>query len=160
LLSGGTYTSLTVPGAGFTDPFKINDSGQIVGIYAQEIGHDYHGFLLSDGSYSLLDVPGAAETVVGGINNLGQIVGYYTARGTQHGFLLRGGSYSTVDVPGATLTEIWDINDAGQLVGNYLDAAGRFHGFVATPTPEPSALVLWSLAGGLILCRYGNASHE
>jgi probable HAF family extracellular repeat protein len=141
LLDGGTYTSLIVPGADYlTDPYKVNDSGQIVGIYAQGLGAGYHGFLLSDGSYTLLDVPSATETIVSGINNRGQIVGYYTAGGSQHGFLLSGGSYGTVDVPGATLTEIWDINDAGQLVENYLDAAGTFHGFVATPTPEPATL--------------------
>jgi probable HAF family extracellular repeat protein len=163
VLSSGSYTTFSVPGAGVTTPYKINDAGQIVGVYAKELGSGYHGFVLSGGSYATIDVPGATETIVGGINNLGQIVGYYLAGSTQHGFLLSGGSFTTVDVPDSTVTAIWGINDAGQIVGGYLDTASVLHGFVATPSPEPSTFLLLSFAslGFIALARYSKPrSHS
>ena len=43
-------------------------------------------------------------------------------------------TFTTIDVPGAANgTVAYGINDAGQIVGYYLDAAGTFHGFLATP---------------------------
>ena len=80
-----------------------------------------------------------------GINNHGEIVGDYTdASGTMHGFTYMGGVFTTVDdpagVPGSTV--INGTNDLGQLVGFYADANDNVIGFVATPTPEPSGLLL------------------
>jgi probable HAF family extracellular repeat protein len=157
LLSAGSYTTFSVPSAGVTEPFNINDSGQIAGIYARALGTGYHGFLLSGGIYTNIDVPGATETIVGGINNAGQIVGYYTAEGRQHGFVFSSGNYATVDFPDSTVTAIWGSNDAGQIVGGYLDAASVLHGFVATPTPEPSTrlLLVFGSLGLLVMARYG-----
>jgi probable HAF family extracellular repeat protein len=82
LLSGGTYTTLDVPGVTFTAATGINDAGQIVGSYIAADGN-FHGFLLSEGIYTLVDVPGATSTFIYGINNAGQIVGSYDG----HGFL-------------------------------------------------------------------------
>ena len=76
VLSGGSYTTLGVPGAIETTRANgINDAGQIVGEYVDAGGRE-HGFLRSGGSYSTLDVPGATETTrASGINDAGQIVG-------------------------------------------------------------------------------------
>ena len=53
------------------------------------------------------------------------------------------GGYTTVDAPGsAGFNDAHGINLAGQIVGIYSDANGRFHGFLATPVPEPSTLLL------------------
>jgi hypothetical protein len=43
------------------------------------------------------------------------------------------------------------INHSGEITGFYSDTNGVFHGFVATPVPEPAA---WLLAGlGWIAAR-------
>jgi len=72
LLSGGTFTTIDVPGS----PFGINDTGQIVGIFFDLTGA--HGFLRgTDGSFTTFDVPGRLQTEPNGINNTGQIVGIF-----------------------------------------------------------------------------------
>jgi probable HAF family extracellular repeat protein len=44
LLDNGTYTTLDVPGSTSTQAWGINDSGEIVGTYA-DAGGGQHGFL-------------------------------------------------------------------------------------------------------------------
>jgi probable HAF family extracellular repeat protein len=99
----------------------INDTGQIVGTYADASG--VHGFLLSGGSYTTLDDPLAQQyTAAQGINGAGQIVGiYFGHAGLQsglHGFLYNKGVYSTIDHPlAANGTEAAGINAKGEIVG-------------------------------------------
>ena len=66
-------------------------------------------------------------------------------RGVVHGFLLDNGNYTTIDVPGSSLTAAMGINDAGQIVGTYVLPDGTYHGFLATPVPEPSTLLLLAI---------------
>src|SRR5919204_5126805 len=112
----------------------INDTGQIVGTYADASG--VHGFLLSGGSYSTLDDPLAHQyTAAQGINGAGQIVGlYFSNTGLQtglHGFLYNKGVYTTLDDPlAADGTAAAGINDKGDIVGYYGDSAGNVHGFL------------------------------
>jgi probable HAF family extracellular repeat protein len=156
LLSGGTCTTLNVPGAsGFASANGINGSGQIVGQY-QDASGGLHGYLLSGGTYTSLDPPGSNFALALGINDAGQIVGEFSDTQTTHGFLLSGGVYTTLDVPGAGATELLGINDAGQIVGAFTDANGRQHGFLATPVPEPAAFTLFSLGLiGFLGCHRG-----
>jgi probable HAF family extracellular repeat protein len=157
LLSGGSYTTINVPGSEFSEAFQINNAGQIVGAYTTSDGKE-HGFLLSGGSYTTIDVPGATYTAVGGINDAGQIVGSYGAGGTTHGFLLSGGSYTTIDVPGANETYASGINDAGEIVGADFGIGSSDLGFLATPgaVPEPSALTMFGIGtlGILVYARF------
>jgi probable HAF family extracellular repeat protein len=155
LLSGGTYTPIGVPGAMATLVAGINDSGQIVGQYmANGVGH---GFVLSGSSYTTLDVPGAIYTFATGINNSGQIVGRYgTPDHINHGFLFSGDSFIPLAPPGSYDTLISGINDSGEIVGTYVDRSSqRVQGFVATPTPEPSTLLLLGV-GTVALLGWAN----
>jgi probable HAF family extracellular repeat protein len=146
LLSGGTITTFAVPGATVTQPYKINDSNQIVGSYENRFGSPT-GFLLSAGNFTTIAVPRFGDNEAYGINNAGQIVGGYLV-GTRaaHGFLFSDGRYTTFEPPGATYSLALGINDAGQIVGSYVDAAGVDHGYLATPIAEPATLLLAAIA--------------
>lgn len=91
------FHNFDFPFADFTDAFKLNDSGTLVGQYATNF--PIHGFVLS-GAMSLtgppspcqflsFDYPDSQNTGTRGINNAGQIAGFYRVRGNpaRHGFL-------------------------------------------------------------------------
>src|SRR6266700_2483661 len=124
-----------------TQAFGINDSGQIVGAYANGSGN--HGFLLSGGLYGTLDDPSATlGTQAFGIIRSGHIVGVYADGSGNHGFLYNpnGGTYTTLDDPLATNgtfaitngTFATGINASGQIVGHYFTNTGN-HGFLYNP---------------------------
>lgn len=159
LLSGGIFTPVHAPASVASIPYGINASGQIVGT---AFDTRRSGFLLSGDSYTTIRVPGALETEAFGINASGQIVGYSYDGRTFRGFIFDGGNYtslnpghfpmgindagqivefSTLNVPGSIYTANTGINNAGQIVGYYFDTTG-YHGFLATPVPEPSTLLL------------------
>ena len=129
-------TLLSVPGSVTTVPMKINDSGQIVGIYFDAPGNE-HGFLLSNGRYTTIDFPGSFGTEVLALNNKHDltIAGDYTdAAGAFHGFTfeVNGGVFKSFDVPNAAGTAIWGINDSNRIVGRFHQDVGHFRGFVGT----------------------------
>jgi hypothetical protein len=74
-----------VPGAVGTNPYDLNDRGQLVGIYSTTNPNpagadDTRGLLLRDGAggpFTAIDVPGAPTTSATGINDAGVIVGPY-----------------------------------------------------------------------------------
>jgi probable HAF family extracellular repeat protein len=117
------YTTLDVPSAGLTACQGINDSGQIVGVYAGANGIP-QSFLYSGGQFTTLAAPTDSNhwTEAWGINNSGQVVGAvlgFSIRQPVSGFLYSGGAYTILNRPGATSTSAYGINDAGQIVGNY-----------------------------------------
>ena len=137
-LSNGSYSSFdypTVTTGGWTCPYGINDSGDIVGYYRIYSSGAYESFSLIDGTYATLNFPEATATKqAGGINNLGTIVGDYAdSEGGGHGFLYSNETYTSFDYPDATLTSLNGINTAGLLVGTYYGTDGKTHGFLATP---------------------------
>jgi probable HAF family extracellular repeat protein len=145
--SGGIFTYLDgfLPvGTLNNQAVGINGGGIVVGFYQDATG-TFHGYVFNGTSASTLDFMGGMGTQAFGINNHGEIVGDYTdSMGVMHGFTYKGGVFTTVDdpagVPGSTV--INGINDLGQLVGFYTNANDAVVGFVATPTPEPSGLLL------------------
>ena len=137
-----TFTPLDVPFSGATDTeaFGINDQGQIVGIYAEQLRA--HGFLYAAGAFTLLEVPfsGAIATEALGINDRGQIVGDYIdfPASRSHGFVYVAGVFTPLEFPfsnpdaSSNATVPSGINNRGQIVGSYDDSTGT-HGFFATP---------------------------
>lgn len=57
VLSGGSFTTFSFPGAFGTKAVGINDAGQIVGYYGGCCGAAQHGFLLSRAALALLIFP-------------------------------------------------------------------------------------------------------
>lgn len=147
LLSAGVYSSIDFPGAAaFTQAWKINDAGEILGRYVSGSDGKNHVFVLIGGSFtSLPDVPGGVETgvlEVGGMNGAGQIVSTYCSAkscalfksiGNLHAFLWSEGVYTTFDFPGATETFAIGVNASDEIVGGYQDASGRLHGYLRMP---------------------------
>jgi hypothetical protein len=157
----------------------INSSGLVAGFYIGNDGQD-HGFLANQAgavNNSLVGVPVADPTIppqpgepgatftfsqLLGINDSGIVSGYYQDSTTsQHGFLYNSqtGHYTFLDDPdarfsnGVEITQVTGINNSGEISGYYSDANGVFHGFVATPVPEPGSIVVLGLVGGLMLAR-------
>jgi probable HAF family extracellular repeat protein len=77
LLDHNVATRIDVPGAGFTQPWSINNNGQIVGYYLS--GGRLQGFLWANGSFTTLtNHPGALiQSPVYDIDDLGRITGVY-----------------------------------------------------------------------------------
>ncbi|MDI1264899.1 MAG: Ig-like domain-containing protein [bacterium] len=123
LYSGGTYTTISVPDAYYTNVFGINNAGDIVGAYADNTSNHYmHGFLYSNGTYTTIDSPLATYpfTVATDINDFGEIVGYYSISPNypfQSGFVYSAGTYTSVSTGGGT--GVTGINNAGDYVGYY-----------------------------------------
>jgi uncharacterized membrane protein len=143
--TGGSFTTIDVPGATRTSAYGINKSGQIVGWFRDAFGD--HGFLDTGGSFTTFNVPGAIDTYGYGINDSGQIVGSFVDAAGSHGFvdtggtfttlpgvatginnsgqivgafgLYTGGSFTAINVPGASSTSAGGINNSGQIVGSF-----------------------------------------
>ena len=123
------FTPIDVPFAGpvtGTFPQDVNDQGQIVGSYLEELDI-VRGFLYDRGVFTRLDAlpPGTGTTSPRALNNRGQIVGTYTVGflpvgEVTHGFLYEDGAFTDFNVPGALRTFPNAINDHGQVVGSAL----------------------------------------
>ena len=142
-----------VPGSNATIPVKINDRGQMVGLYLDAAGAA-HGFLFSNGQYSTIDFPGAIATEALAINNweVPAIAGDYTdTSGKVHGFVLLGKQFLAVNAGFAANLSVRGINDLAQMTGAY-DVGGvlgvaptyGFTGFAGflTPLQYPEAFGL------------------
>ena len=132
------------PGALVTLPVKVNDAGQVAGVYIDTAGVQ-HGFLLSKGQYTSIDFPGASATEALAINNwpVPAIAGDYTdTLGKVHGFVSIGGQFLPVDASFAANLSVTGFNDLGLMTGIY-DVGGQlgvaqtfgFTGFAGFLTP-------------------------
>jgi hypothetical protein len=119
-------TTFDYPGTGnSTVPQKINERGDIVGVFLDP-NLVSRGFVrFSDGSFSapIVDPNDTVGFTEGrGINNLRTVVGdYATSDGNSHGFFLSGGTFTEYDIPGALSTAVLGINDAGDFTGGFSD---------------------------------------
>jgi hypothetical protein len=129
-----TITGVNVPGGVFgTYPLKINDAGQVVGVYFDAGGNE-HGFLESLGGYTTIDYPGAIATEARAINNKNHptIAGdYIDTSGIVHPFTLINGVFQTIDVPFGVNAAITGINVSNEIVGTWDNGPGTLtHSFI------------------------------
>lgn len=122
--TGENYTNFSVLGSTLTAITGINNSGQIVGYYNDDIGT--HGFTNRNGVVTTINGPKSNITYVYGINDLGQIVGSYIddAGIGYHGFVSLEDSFKTIEVPGSYGTFARDINNKGEIVGYFDNGLG------------------------------------
>jgi hypothetical protein len=141
----GRITKLKDPpgGSDFDEYVDINDRREIVGFYNDEQGATTTAFLRTrKGRFVDIRFPGSQVTGALKINDRRQVVGLYVDADAQprpdgtmppgaiHGFVWHDGDFETVDVPGAAATLVLGLNNRRQMVGSYIDAAGRYHGFL------------------------------
>jgi hypothetical protein len=142
-------TTFDYPGSGnLTQPQKINDGGDIVGIYLDS-SLVQRGFVrFNNGTFSapIVEPNDTGNVTQGrGINNSGTVCGdYIGSDGFDHGFFLSGGTFTEYNFPGAIATVVLGINNVGDFVGGFSDSSGIFQAFVSlggtiTPFSPPGA---------------------
>lgn len=123
------------PGTGnFTRPQKINDHGDIVGVFADSSGISYGFILRAGGHFSPpLTAPGdtGGITECRGINNSRLICGDYLDgdTGNYTGFFLTGTKFTDYLVPSSSWTILLGLNDANDFCGS--DVISAQDGFVS-----------------------------
>ena len=118
-----------------TQPQKINEKGDIVGIFLDSLGVSRGFVRFSNGSFSapIVDPNDTVGFTEGrGINNSRTVAGdYVISDGTVHSFFLSGGTFTEYDVPGAVQTNLLGINEPGDLTGAFdPDGSGIFQAFI------------------------------
>jgi probable HAF family extracellular repeat protein len=115
-----TFTTIDVPGAGYTQALGINSGGNIVGIYGQSTETDAHGFSSRAGTFTFFDYPGESITVPFGINDTGLIAGYAGSLSAV-GFVYDGVTFTLIRHGNDSFTTAFGINNANLLVGGFGD---------------------------------------
>ena len=130
-------TTFDYPGAGnSTLPQKINERGDVVGVFVDSSGVTRAFVRFSNGSFSdpIVDPNDTVGFTEGrGINNSRTVAGdYVISDGTLHSFFLSGGTFTEYDVPNTVQTNLLSINDVTDFTGGFdPDGSGIFQGFVS-----------------------------
>ena len=125
------------PGTGnSTRPQKVNDSGDIVGVYGDASGIQRGFVRFKNGHFSapLVDPNDTGgNTEMRGINDSRLYCGDYVdvASGNFVGFFLVGSRFHDYLVPGSTWTINLGLNNAGDFCGSDIPASGVQSGFVS-----------------------------
>jgi hypothetical protein len=123
------------PGTGNqTRPQKINDKGDIVGVYLDVNGVS-RGFLRrNDGTFAqpIVDPNDTGNLTEGrGINNSRLVCGDYTnASGAFEGFFLQGRTYTDYDIA-PTFTIVLGVNNVGDFCGSDIPDSGIQEAFLS-----------------------------
>lgn len=132
----GTYVALNPPQFNGQSPaavfaYGINDSGTVVGTYANSTGQPIAGFVDTNGSFSFVAVPEPQgsnnpyyPTELTAISNNGIMVGHYNGGG---GLIDNNGTITTVSTPwSGTGAYFSGVNNSGVMVGNGLPGSDLF----------------------------------
>jgi uncharacterized membrane protein len=134
----GRVTTIDVPGALTTLAWRINNRGQVVGIYSdvdrQVPLRFLRGYIYDDGRFIRIDAPDVSNTTLNDINDRGQSTGQAfdsaDPQNTHYAFLReRDGTFTRLpDVPGAVQTIHIGLNNRGQTAATaaFLSADGTF----------------------------------
>ncbi len=135
-VSIAVITTFDYPGTVIsTQPQKINDGGEIAGIYFPS-SLVRRGFVrFSNGNFSAPIVePNDTQnfTEGRGINNLSTVCGDYVGSDDNgHGFFLSRGTFREYNIAHALTTLVLAINNAGDFAGTFSDGSGIFQAFVS-----------------------------
>ena len=161
-LYDGTMHDLGTLGGNASSGYAMNASGNITGSSTVAGTPLSHAFFY-DGTMHDLGMLGGLNSYGRGINASGQIVGDSEIGGDpiQHAFI-HDAVHGMVDLNtlinpanGWNLVLANAINDSGQITG-YGTIQGATHGFLLTPVPEPSTLVLATFGfTGLAVSSWG-----
>ena len=143
-------TTFDYPGTGnSTFPQKINDAGDIAGVYLDSSNVNRGFVRFRNGNFSVpIDDPNDTCNVTDskGINNSRLICGDYE-NGSDclaHGYFLMGGNFSEFDVLDSLSTSVSGVNNVGDFCGDVTDSTGLMQAFVSisgtiTPFSVPGA---------------------
>jgi uncharacterized membrane protein len=125
------------PGTGnLTQPQKISDRGDTVGIFVDSSGASFGFVRFSNGNFSppLVDPADTVNFTQGrGINNSRVVCGDYAldASGNLHGFFFLHGFYQNFDVADSTFTALLGINNARDFAGTVIPTGGIQEAFLS-----------------------------
>jgi uncharacterized membrane protein len=134
----GRFTTIDVPGALTTLAWRINNRGQVVGIYSdvdrQVPLRFLRAYIYEKGRFTRVDAPGVSNTTLADINDRGQSIGQAfdlaNPLNSHYAFLReRDGTFTRLpDVPGAGQTIHLGLNNRGQTAATaaFLSADGTF----------------------------------
>ncbi len=154
------------PGTGNqTRPQKINDNGDIAGVYVDSGGIS-HGFTrLANGRFSApIDDPNSPTpfTEGRGINNSRVVCGDYTdSAGAFEGFFLTGHTFTNYDIE-PTFTIVLGINNVGDFSGSVIPSSGIQSAFVSiggnvtefVANPSATATLAYQINASNTSCGY------
>jgi hypothetical protein len=148
-------TTFDYPGTGnSTLPQKINEKGDVVGVFVDSNGVTRAFVRFSDGSFSppIVDPNDTAGFTEGrGINNSRTVNGDYVGSdGNLHGFVLSSGTFTDFNVPGALQTTVLSINDVADFTGDFDDGSGIFQAWVSVD----GTITSFSVPGALSTFAY------
>jgi uncharacterized membrane protein len=135
--AGGSFTTLSVPGASFVQARGISPDGRYVSGYYQSTQLNAFIYDRTTATFTTI-ATGPSLALAQGINQSNVAVGNRLIVGTPNrrvGFTydITTGTLTDYQLPGATTTSFRDISDSGRLAGFFTDANGT-HGFVGSPT--------------------------
>jgi hypothetical protein len=142
-----------------TQPQKINETGDVVGIFIDSSGVSRGFVRFSDGSFSapIVDPNDNFGFTEGrDITNSGTVCGdYFRSDGTDHSFFLSGGTFTEYDVPGATNTVLLGINETGDFTGGFSDSSRIFQAFISVG----GTITSFSVPGATTTFAYGKSNQ-
>jgi uncharacterized membrane protein len=120
--NGVVNSEFNFPGAVATNPYAINDSGEIVGSWTDSVGFVHGFYWTAKVGFTSFDVPKTTHTIPTAVNASGVIVGDFATRKqtASSGFMLdAAGVLTIINVPNARSTQAYGINSQGTIVGTY-----------------------------------------